>query len=417
MVQTRACANRRPMRVMPLWLACAPRWLQGLRRPIVMGQCEELLLDRRRASSRRSHAPKNATSNFLVEDFRILLLALCLGAVESLMPVFLASSSKTPKPSDVPLLMRFAWPESCPALSAAQFLSSLFAGEHLAVRLLCGARDTQRVADFIMWDPEAALHLRMSLAVSAVFVHIRFFHRFAQWPWRAASIANPTLDIAARRAVAGELIEACPKCLDHGFAQQLRARVGGATDLLSSQWCAVVNDWARAVVLDTHSVELAHAFHRRSATPLSKFETLAGRSVNSQAMRAVEEARAAHAIGDASSAATPRQGPPVKRRKAFHAGQAAPQKSGLQLFHAHCCRRDKATGSLKGKNPCSRQYWEEVRAEWQELSPETRRQFVDLQQIAAVAAASDARDQAISHACVSVYTPPIPTGLRPKCRG
>lgn len=64
----------------------------------------------------------------------------------------------------------------------------------------------------------------------------------------------------------------------------------------------MLHAWVSLCDGDTHDVELAHAFHKNTSTPLSKYELLAARSV-------LGEARSAHAAWTAATAAaSPLQG-------------------------------------------------------------------------------------------------------------
>lgn len=220
------------------------------------------------------------------ESFRIMLLALLVVAEETMTPALLASRRLQRKA----VLLDFLRPQTSPASSVAQFVSSLAGDEHPACGVLCRSRGFHSMSSLVEHDMDAAHLARATLAQAAVGVHLRHFHRYAQWPWRLGIIADGRATEAEHRGVADAFMQCGQCCVDDGFGRQLRAQVRSTEDVLSPWIREVLGLWVGLFDADTHDMELRHAFHKHSSTPLSKFEFLAARSVLAEAKFCVAEA-------------------------------------------------------------------------------------------------------------------------------
>jgi hypothetical protein len=326
------------------------------------------------------------------QDLNILLMAVLLGAQEEI-STFLFSQQRHAKP----LLLLQACAQGNPALTLVQFISSLWAGEHASASLLCRARGCRTFMELIQGDPAAAHDIRRALACVATAAHIRHFHRCKQWPWKLSTVADTTAPQELRERVARDFMEACPKCLDLGFARTLRKRIYHVENLFSPKWQAAILLWASLHDGDTHDIELKHALNKRQNTTLSKFELLAARYVNAEAK---STASRRHATAEAE-VAQPLPAPP----KTVSASRVSACKSGIQLYHREASRRDRAIGIVgpTSLNPVSKEYWQRIKLEWEAMSPSLQARFNDLAKLESQAAASAARASA---ACI--MPPPQP---------
>jgi hypothetical protein len=223
------------------------------------------------------------------------------------------------------------------------------------------------------------MKIRKAVLVAAAYSYIRHEHRYQQWPWRICGVANAELDETVRRSIADAFGRSCPKCLDAGFCRPLEYRIQNCQDLVGPRWGAAITKWASLLDVETHEVELMHAFNKRCATHLSKFELLAARCVNSQALKAIDLAlpvlptRPGGVVQDSEA-------PAKKRRKHVHAGQLTSYKAPIQYFHSVCVQRDRAIGVIgRGRmHACSREYWSAVKAEWSDLSDADRQDYTSI---------------------------------------
>lgn len=62
---------------------------------------------------------------------------------------------------------------------------------------------------------------------------------------------------------------------------------------------------------------------------------------------------------------------------AANSSRARRHKSGLQLFHKTCAKRDKLLGAMNGLSAASKAYWGKVKDEWSCLSEAEKDMYYD----------------------------------------
>jgi hypothetical protein len=162
-------------------------------------------------------------------------------------------------------------------------------------------------------------------------------------------------------------------------ALQLLTTVG----VLSPSWELLLKVWVSLHKMSTHDVELQHAQNKQATNMLNQWETLAARSVIRNARGHCQQAfDVARARAQAHGAADPGPGSESEASCIQPASRARAYKSGLQMYHKVCSKRDAENGFLKqrGMRPLSRPYWAIVKDEWQGLNVAERTHYENMVQ-------------------------------------
>ena len=215
------------------------------------------------------------------------LLALLVGAEERVaFPFFKHAVS----------LADYASPASNPGLLLCQFCASLLNSEHPAYQLLCRSQGFSTFTDLHRYSRAAMDECRSALVQASGDAFLRHWQRFSLYPWRLAALVAEHVPEAEKERIARDFCTACPQCLDAAFSRPLRCLTGTCASswrtsgILSNFWLQVLRDWVAGCDISTYLVELQHANNKHAAHPLSKFEQMAAKSVNSGAKRVLKQA-------------------------------------------------------------------------------------------------------------------------------
>jgi hypothetical protein len=187
----------------------------------------------------------------------INLLAIVSGAQEALSFPFFAKHVK---------LVDCAYVPRHHALGVTQFFSSVLAGEHRVMLVLCATRGVRTFADLLQYDSEASDLVRSTFVIAAVWTYVRHFHRFEQYPWKLAPIGSSVVPEAHQVQIAMEFSRACPHCLDIGYGRRLREMT--TIDPLFFRSHGILSPF------------WMHGSNKARTHPLNKWGLFAARSVN-----------------------------------------------------------------------------------------------------------------------------------------
>ena len=259
----------------------------------------------------------------------------------------------------------------------------------LAICSTCGFDSFRCLLKF---DASAAGMVRVSFTEASFWTYLRHVHTFLAYPWRLAPLGggpgaqdNRRVPEEARQRIEREFLDACPNCLDSGFARPLKGKVqelrdeGFVSDShLPNLVVTTVSLWTDLHDQHTFDIECIHGHNKNRAAQQNQFMTIAARCVNSMIMATRSEA-----LEDQDQIWEPEPlaitgGGSAGDAEELVVGNASRQrsfKSPLCLFHNKCSKRDKALGVKH--NPCSRAYWASVREEFSQLSAEDMAKLED----------------------------------------
>jgi hypothetical protein len=290
----------------------------------------------------------------------ITLIAIITGALEWVTKQMLLSRAS---------LQVWSYIETNPALVVAQFFSAVLAGGVPRLELLfCGTQGCHTYQEVVDRDPKTADIIRTAFVDASVSNYVRSIYKFEQYPWKLAVVGCDFVPAEVQNNVVVELSNAKPCCLDVGFSQ-------GLTRISKSIWGEVIQMWADQHDCSTFDIELIHARNQGHTHRQNTWDVIAGRHVNAEAKYMVKVAQLARASREHDTDDTQTQSDTrVAQAPDQHSqpsSRTRPHKSALQLFHKVCARRDKHLDI----NPCTKDYWKQVKSEWAALRDDDRRHY------------------------------------------
>lgn len=275
-------------------------------------------------------------------------------------------------------LVDMAYPPRHPSNGAAQFYSAVLAESHAICRVLCSCSGWRTYQQLLRYDEESAALVRSSFACAAVWLYVRQYQRFNQYPWKLGVIGHADVPEAAQYEAARAFTTSCPLALDAGFSRKLQGwttkdeKMIHIAGILNPHWRRVLAIWSDQVELHTFDLECAHGANHLRTHRLNRWGLIAARSVNEFAASSARNAAAAIAAAAPPTHAAPQPVGDSTQRVKRNPSRLTKQKSALQLFHRRCSSRDAALGVLRG-SAVSKQYWAKVKREWSELPDEDKR--------------------------------------------
>ncbi len=351
----------------------------------------------------------------------LTILALVKEPLRWLTCVFLKCAKSLEEPTQWPPLCDLCRKDASCVTSVLQYYSYLCTGEAARLCLLFRGQSPDA------WQRHhttQALEVRRVVLVAASWVHERHVRRLQTWPWRLASLPDTRLPLDERQAVAKEFWDTPRCCLDGGFSRRLKESLHEWQELLRPQWMSALLAWASTVRCTMAHIEFKHAKNRRRAHPQMSWEQFTALYVTGEAKASLILAeRAAQAETVRARAVVPFDqvpgpGPPKERR----------HKTALALFRSEAMSRDRTLGIAF--NPCSKSYWDKVKADFARLPENTRQIFENRAALlrhaaqaqrrrsrcaAATTAATAAAAPAASPAAAAPVANPAPLPSLPSC--
>ena len=223
-----------------------------------------------------------------------------------------------------------------------------------------------------MQRPDEVSLLRRCLLCASSWTYLRFSRRFASWPWQAAKLVDSPLSAEVRSKCLQELQQARSCCLDAGFTRRLQHRVLDGEQLMSVTRQHALFAWANSVTLSTTDVELRHARNKRNSHHGMSFHQFAAKYSNQEAKSVAETAQRTERLRHAQMQAPPAHDPhepgeqvPDPPESKYHI-----KKTPLQIFHQDILAQRRFLG--RPCNPASKAFWQEVKAEYAELTDEAK---------------------------------------------
>ena len=325
----------------------------------------------------------------------VLMEALIVRAKESVTVWYSKNSSEHREVDEPPMLHDMLWPERSPVNAILQFFSSMLAGEHKCVLLLSRSRGRATMQGFWRTHPEEVAFIRIALVNASTWSFIRGVARFKRYPWIIAVITDMRRPWDDRLDVALSFMSKKLCCLDKGFCRRLRRRLGNdariqvmMNDGILSKFCLdMVWVWVQQISGTTQDLELRHGRYRRFTCPQSKVGFFLANAVN---METMWNQRTCDALTDApvQGSDQPAHELLISQHDSLHSSLSA-----IQAFHRECCSRDRTMGLRF--NPCSKEYWQKVKEEFEDLDEQEKERRSELAAKSREASWSDKRRAAL----------------------
>jgi len=252
-----------------------------------LSQCFERPSDQADIESMSWHALVGKRIKYIREHlmnaaalFVVTLLAVLVGAEETIAFRFLAKRVT---------LSSYAYVKRNPALQILQFFSSILAGEHAVVALICGTKGCETFRELARIDAAAAHLVRCSTVSSSSAADLRHIDRMNQFPWPLAVIGDPNVPDQVQEDSAYKMYTYSNCRLDPGIGRVLRARVGTDFErvrdigVLSPPYQHALGLWSKCHDCHTFDLECGHGHNKARTHILNTWDIIFARCVNAEA--------------------------------------------------------------------------------------------------------------------------------------
>ena len=224
--------------------------------------------------------------------------------------------------------------------------------------------------------PQEVRDLRRALVSLYGWVYRRHVVYWQQFPWTLTQLVDDEADPAVVQQVKDrwDMSHAC--CVSAGLARDLKRR-HVTSDMLAHDptWRALLKGVAFLLDMSIADVECKHALSRHWAD--RPFPTITAKHINREAAVSVEEARqealARHPADHSERFNRPEDksiaGVSIKQKQIRG-------KSAYMFFRDDFLKFQKETGGSDKTNPCSTEFWQQLRQSWSAL-PASRREYYE----------------------------------------
>ena len=332
---------------------------------------------------------ESATSPWLIS-----LLSLVLEASRSLTFYWLGSLKKSLSPRERCVLFEVLDPSVSIVEGVLKHLSELVMNVNGAGRLQLLWHSYPTYQDFCMCEPGKVRQLRRALLLMAGWIFRRQHVYMSSLQYSIATLGDPDADPSVQAAVIKEWDSKSVCCIPPGVARMLKQRGLTGADLCLPRWRSLLFWYGSTLTWTIADVEQTHAVNRLSSG--CSFSTICAKYINATALRQTEMV-AAKADADGERLRTSSaldfcaDGSRISvlqkpRRK------GTKKQSALELFRNDFLRRQSLSGSV---NPCSKDFWKDVKREFEQLSQQQRDVYESL-------AADSSSDAAAARAAARV---------------
>ena len=283
---------------------------------------------------------------------------------------------------------------------------------------LCFAWQASGFSSYQEWcscDTKQVRELRRALLALSAWVYRRHIVYWEQFPWCLMRLVDDFAEEASVEEVKDRWDSSLICCMPAGLARELKRAAPTAEALVAdSKWRATLTGFAALLQMTIADVETKHALSRHWAD--RPFPTIAAKHINREAKLCVDEATAiaesvrpsAALESGAAVARGPSKGAAVKMK--------TPQirsKSAYMYFRDDFLRVQKDIMAGGAVNPCTTEFWQEMKTAWNALPAARREYYEELavqSKIEADRLRSAPRSETANHAVVPHQQPVVATG-------
>lgn len=250
--------------------------------------------------------------------------------------------------------------------------------------------------DFCMSMPHRVREVRRTFMLAAAWIFRRHFAYLHRLQYSVALVGDADAHPETVDKVLTEWDKKHVCCMPPGLARELKKEGIRSVDLLSPEWKQTMFWTAATMQLSCADIESMHSQNRALAG--SAFHSISARFINSESNRFAKEAidvqkAALKKDKPTANAENLPLGNPQKERigrivVVDGAGKKPSPKamSPLELYRQHHLKTFSSTGSL---NPCSKECWADVKAHWENLSPQEKQLYKELSDQSALDASAE----------------------------
>jgi hypothetical protein len=170
-------------------------------------------------------------------------------------------------PCSHPALLDVTFMDTSPATVALLFLASLLDGSAERLRLLWAPLGCHSFGEFHNNFPQWAGKLRGVVLSCIAWTHRRWRHKFSQFPFVLASLADSRVPLVDRRRIGDRFNDGCNDCISHS-GRSIRSRLHEGDSIFDDSWVQCLWGWARATsqCLSIADMERSHKRSKVFAT-------------------------------------------------------------------------------------------------------------------------------------------------------
>ncbi|CAE7769561.1 unnamed protein product [Symbiodinium sp. CCMP2456] len=280
---------------------------------------------------------------------------------------------------------------------------------------LCFAWQASGFSSYQEWcscDTKQVRELRRALLALSAWVFRRHIVYWEQFPWCLMRLVDDAAEEASVQAVKDRWDSSLICCMPAGLARELKRAAPQAEALVAdSKWRATLTGFAALLQMTIADVETKHALSRHWAD--RPFPTIL---CIDEATAITESARPSAPLeSDSAVARGPTKGAAIKIK--------TPQirsKSAYMYFRDDFLRVQKDIMAGGTINPCTTEFWQELKAAWAALPPARRDYYEELalqSKIEADRVRSAPRSETANDAVVPQQQPVVATGHQRESNG
>ena len=316
---------------------------------------------------------ESATSHWMIS-----LLSILLEPSRCLTFYWLGSLKKSLSPSHRCVLFEVLDPSESVVEGVLQHLTELAMSMTGQGRLKLLWRQYPSYEEFCLSEPGRVRQLRRGVMLMAGWIYRRQYVYMNSLQYAIAILGDPDADpdVVSRVLQAWDSKNAC--CIPQGVARMLKRRGLSSLDLMTPRWRTLLHWYGSTLTWTIADVEQKHAVNRLSAG--SSFSTICAKYINAAAAQQRQSDADGHAKAKATAESAPFALSDSKPMNSIALKQTARKRqagtkaqSPLELFRKDFLHKQSFMGTV---NPCSKEVWREVKAQFAEL-PEAQRQVYD----------------------------------------
>ena len=345
-----------------------------------------------------------SSSSFLEDrsaQWAVKLLVIASEVNRSLTFHWLSCMGKSLKANTRAPIFTLLDPRTSIIVQSLQYLSSCIMDVDGGHRLLFLWSTTgyETYGDFCAGEPDKTRQIRRVFMLLAGWIFRRHFCCFNRFPYSLLQLGDEGADAVSLDAVSNMWDQRHHCCVPPGFCRDLKKRDLTSSDLKSPKWKQVLRWTAGTIQCSIADVEAMHSQNRIHSG--SAFSSIAAKFVNKESGRVQKEAETlqkttveqnnGRLTSDGSGLIKSRCGVTVRQTSLKSKNPKA--MSALELFRKRYIDQHKVNQKI---NPCSKEFWDDVKVAFNGLTPEEKAIYEAMSQESKIKAtlARDERERA-----------------------
>ena len=308
-------------------------------------------------------------------QWALALMAVAIEGFKVLTHYWSSCLGQSLRPGSRPPLFRVLDPRSSVVFQCLQYFASLLMSESGDGRLLFlwGSSGYASYADFCACCPDRVREIRRTLMLASEWIYRRHHAYLHRDTFSLTLVGDKDCSLETRDAMlrAWDRKHVC--CVAAGMPRDLKRAGVTSSDLMTPAWQEAMYWTAFTMQLSCADIESMHSQNRAMAG--SAFHSIAARYINTEAQRFSNEALDLQQGVSKPVSDQTRAGRKVKVAANITVQDCTGNKPNLkalspfELFRKRYIELHQTTGFV---NPCSKEFWNDVKDQWNKLSQEEK---------------------------------------------